>query len=180
VTFKALLVRRVVISLFLIGGLLAVLLFLFHIPISLPWQRNNPSTRYDHVVRTATPAPQRILHKTITLQKSVAYTFEVPAHSVSPRLHGTFKSYRNGDAGVRTSDDASIIDFFLMDEQQYHDFMRGPSEATTRAVQAAYEREVDWALPATYDSPQKFYLVFSNSVGTPKNKMVDTDFTLSF
>jgi hypothetical protein len=135
---------------------------------------------FDHVVRTPTPAPQRVLHKTVTVRKYVTSDFEVPPHCLNPRLRGTFKSYRYEDKGSRTSDDAANIDLLLLDEQQYSDFMRGPSEATTRMVNAAYEREIDWALPATFETSRKFYLVFNNSTGKPKTKVVDTDFTLSF
>jgi hypothetical protein len=143
-------------------------------------KQTEEKTVFDHVVRTPTIAPQKILHKTLTVQKQAAYTFEVPAHCIAPRLRGNFKSYRYEDKGSRISDEGAAIDLLLLDEQQYNEFMRGPSEATTRVVHAAYEQEVDWALPSTFDTTRKFYMVFQNSDEKSKTKIVDTDFTLSF
>jgi hypothetical protein len=135
---------------------------------------------YDHVVKTPALPPQRILHKMLTVQTYATADFEVPAHCLSPRLHGNFKSYRYGDQGNRASDEAASIDLLLLDEQQYNDFMHGPGEATTRSVQAAFEQEIDWALGSTFDEPAKYHLVFNNSSRKPKIKFVDADFTLSF
>jgi hypothetical protein len=139
-----------------------------------------PTSPSERLVKSATPPPLSVVHKTFTLPKYESYNFEVPPHCLRPRLHGNFKAYRYGEKGNRASDEASSIDLFLFDEQQYNDFVNGPSDTTTRSVQAAYEQDVDWALRSTFEQPAKYYLVFNNSSGKSKTKVVDADFTLSF
>ena len=159
---------------------LLILMGLIFLAVCCSKKQTEEKPVLDHVVRTPTLAPQNILHKTLTVQKQATYTFEVPAHCISPRLRGHFKSYRYEDRGSRISDQGATIDLLLLDEQQYNEFKRGPSEATTRMVHAAYEQEVDWALPSTFEASQKFYMVFNNFDEKSKAKTVDTDFTLSF
>jgi len=140
----------------------------------------NESMSGDHVVRTPIPPPRSILHKTFTVDTYIAFPFEVPAHIHTPNLKGNFTSFRYQSSGGRISDDAAIIDLLLLDETQYEAFKNGPSEDLTRAAQNTHEQAIDWALGATTDLPRKYYLVFSNSTGKPKTKLVDADFTLNF
>jgi hypothetical protein len=134
----------------------------------------------NRVVKTPTLPPQRIVHKLLTIKKYETIKFEVPPHCRNPRLHGNYESFRYRDDGGRSSDEIADIDLLLLDEQQYDDFTRGPSDSVTRSVQEAFRQEVDWALPSTSVEARIYYLVFSNSTGTPKTKLVDADFTLSF
>jgi len=132
------------------------------------------------MVKSATPPAQHLLHKTFSVQKYESFEMQVPPHCLRPRLHGDFRSFRYGEQGNRASDDAASIDVLVFDEQQFKDFVQGPGGDSTRSVQAAYERQIDWALPSSFDNPQKYYLVFNNATGKPKTKMVEADLTLSF
>ncbi len=134
----------------------------------------------DPMVKSANPPEQHFLHKTFSLQKYESFELQVPPHCLRPRLHGNFKSFRYGEQGNRTSDDAASIDVLLLDEPQFNAFVQGPSNETIRSVPAAYERQIDWALPSSFDNSQKYYLVFVNSTGKPKTKVVEADMTLGF
>jgi len=134
----------------------------------------------DRIVKVAAPAPKRVVHKTFALQKYVAFQFEVPPDCVSPRLRGSFKSSTQRIEGHRVSDDAANIDLLLLDEQQFHDFVHGPGGNVIRSAESSYEQTIDWALNSTLQQPRKYYLVFNNSLGQPRTKFVEADFTLSF
>jgi hypothetical protein len=143
-------------------------------------EANDTLAPMDHVVRTPTPAPRSVLRKTFTVDTYVAFPVDVPIHSHSPSLKGNFASYRYQSTGGRISDDAASIDLLLLDDKQYETFTHGPSEDITRSAQSSHEQAIDWALGATTDLPRKYYLVFNNSTGKPKTKLVDADFTLTF
>ena len=132
------------------------------------------------MTQSVTPPEQHFLHKTFSVEKYQSFELEVPAHCLRPRLHGDFRSFRYGEQGNRASDDAAVVDVLLLDEQQFKDFSQGPLGDSTRSVQNSYERQIDWALPSSFDSPRKYFLVFNNSTGKPKTKMVEADLTLSF
>jgi hypothetical protein len=132
------------------------------------------------MARSVTPPPEHFLHKTFSVQKYESFEIQVPAHCLRPRVHGDFRAFRYGEQGNRASDDAASIDVLLLDEQQFKDFSQGPGGDSTRSVQNSYERQIDWALPSSFDNPQKYYLVFNNSTGKPKTKLVEADLTLSF
>ena len=134
----------------------------------------------EHMVQSVVPPEQHFLHKTFSVQKYESFELQIPAHCLRPRLHGDFKSFRYDDQGTRASDEAAGIDVLLLDEQQFNDFTHGPGDATTRSAQGAYEQQIDWALPSSFENPLKYYLVFNNSTGKPKTKIVEADLTLSF
>lgn len=139
-----------------------------------------PEQTVEPMARTVTPPAQHFLHKTFSVQKYESFELQIPAHCLRPRVHGDFRSFRYGEQGNRASDDAASVDVLLLDEQQFKDFSAGPGGDSTRSVQNSYERQIDWALPSSFDNPQKYYLVFSNSTGKPKTKLVEADLTLSF
>ena len=141
-----------------------------------------PETSSGHMVQSVVPPEQHFLHKTFSLQKYESFELQVPPHCLRPRLHGDFRSYRYGDQGNRASDEAANIDVLLLDEQQFNDFSHGsgPGDAPTRSTQNAYEQQIDWALPAGFENPRKYYLIFNNATGKPKTKIVEADMTLSF
>jgi len=139
-----------------------------------------PEPAGEHLVQTVVPPPQSVVQKTFTVQKYESFELQVPAHCLRPRLHGDFRSFRYGEQGNRASDEAASVDVLLLDEQQFNDFVHGTGDATTRTVQAAHEQQIDWALRSTFFQTQKYYLVFNNSTGKPKIKIVEADMTLSF
>lgn len=132
------------------------------------------------MVQSVVPPEQEIVRKTFSVQKYESFDVMVPAHCLHPRLHGSLKSFRYGEQGNRTSDDAANVDVLLLDEQQFKDFADGPLDQTTRSAQNTHEQQIDWALPSSFDAPRKFHLVFNNANGKPKTKMVDANLTLSF
>jgi hypothetical protein len=144
-------------------------------------QRPKPQEEtVEPMARSATPPAQHILHKTFSVEKYESFVVQVPPHCLRPRLHGDFRSFRYGEQGNRASDDAASVDVLLLDEQQFKNFTQGPGGDSMRSVLASYERQMDWALPSSFDNPQKYYLVFNNSTGKPKTKIVEADLTLSF
>ncbi|HEY6185870.1 MAG TPA: hypothetical protein VIW67_26750 [Terriglobales bacterium] len=132
------------------------------------------------MVQSVVPPEQHIVHKTFSVQKYESFEIAIPAHCLHPRLHGNFKSFRYGEQGNRSSDEAANVDVLLLDEQQFKVFSSGPLEEGTRSAQNTHDQEIDWALPASYNDDRKFYLVFNNATGKPKTKMIDADLTLSF
>ena len=159
--------------------LLAVVALLAAIACNKTSPSQPTSSTGSGVAQNVPPPEQHFLHKTFSVKAYESFEIQVPAHCLSPRLHGDFRSFRYGDQGNRASDDAANIDVLLLDEKQLSDFTHGPGDST-RSVENSHERAVDWTLSASYDSPQKYYLVFSNSTGKPKTKLVEADFTLSF
>ena len=158
---------------------LAAILLLF---VACNKSKLQPETASEHMVQSAVPPEQHFLHKTFSIQKYESFELQVPSHCLRPRLHGDFRSYRYGDQGNRASDEAADIDVLLLDEQQFNDFSHGsgPGEAPTRSTQNAYEQQIDWALPSSFENPRKYYLIFNNATGKPKTKIVEADMTLSF
>lgn len=132
------------------------------------------------LVRSVTPPEQQIVQKTFSLTKYQSFDVQIPPHCMRPRLHGNFKSFRYGEKGNRASDEAASVDLLLLDEQQFNAFVNGPGDETTRAIQNTYEQRIDWALPSSFETPRKYYLVFNNATGKPKTKIVEADLTLSF
>jgi hypothetical protein len=134
----------------------------------------------DRVMTTAAPAPKRLLHRTFTLRKYLAFEFEVPAHCIHSQVRGSFTSYTQGTQGHRVSNEAANIDLLLLDEQELNDFDHGLGGTVTRSVDSSYVQTIDWALNSTLDQPKRYYLVFNNSSGKPPTKSVEAEFTLSF
>lgn len=144
-----------------------------------PQHKSEPSNT-ERLVKSNVPPPENILNKTFSVQKFESFDVQVPPHCLRPRLHGSFKSFRYGEQGNRASDEAASVDVLLLDEQQFNNFVHGPGDATLRSAQNSYEQQIDWALPSSFENPQKYHLVFNNSTGKPKTKIVEADLTLSF
>jgi hypothetical protein len=142
-----------------------------------PKESSNPLDRID----SSHQKPINFLHKTFTVRKSAQFPIEVPAHTVIPRVHGTFKSFvpRSGDDPL--SDDSTDVGFLLMNAEQFADFSHGHGGGTALYnVEATHDHEVEFVLPPSKDDPEKYYVVFVNSPGGAPVKSVQADFTLSF
>lgn len=136
-----------------------------------PGQPNEPKRAWsgplqpmDHASSTA-PVADKYLCATFPLKKSAQFTFIIPPHTVSPRLHGTFQS--STKHGV--SDDARDpqIELMLLSAPQYDDFIHGRPGDSTFELEAA-SQTVDFLLPAAHDKPQEYHLVFRDSAERPK------------
>ncbi len=142
-----------------------------------PKETSNPLDRIDSSRRK----PINFLHKTFTVKKSAQFAIEVPAHTVIPRVHGTFKSFvpRPGDDPV--SDDSTDVEFLLMNAEQFAEYSHNHVGGTALyTVEATHDHEVQFILPPSQDDPAKYYVVFVNSPGGAPVKSVEADFTLSF
>lgn len=134
----------------------------------------------DHV-DSSHAKPINFLHKTFTVRKYAQFLFEVPPHTVIPRLHGTFKSFvaRKGDDNL--SDDTTDVSFLLMNADQFADYSHGQGGGTALyTVEASHDHEVEFVLPPSRDDAEKYYVLFVNSPGGAAVKSVAADFSLSF
>jgi hypothetical protein len=131
----------------------------------------------------AAPLPaggtQTVLRKTFPLSAAANFPFEVPAHLAMPHLHGNYKSFTN-QLGVQSNDDTANVDFLILSEDQYADFVHGHAGEAIFSADASHDQEVSLSLPFTQDQPGKYYLVFRNPAGVQTKKIVQADFTLDF
>ncbi|MGB0011511.1 MAG: hypothetical protein WBQ03_07885 [Candidatus Sulfotelmatobacter sp.] len=128
----------------------------------------------------ATPSgSQTILHKTFSITATASFPFEIPAHAAMPHLHGNYK-YFVKQISADANDDSANVDFLILKEDQYADFMHGHTGEALFSADASHDQDVDFSLPASQDQPQKYYLIFRNSPGGPARKIVQADFTVDF
>lgn len=134
-----------------------------------------PST--DRVGPSPLGTSQNILHKTFSVRTSATFPFEIPPHASTPHLHGQYKSFlkESGQSGGRAN-----VDFLILNEDQYADFIHRQSGETVFATEASHDQEVEVGLPASQERPLKFFLVFRNSSGEKTTKLVQADFTVDF
>jgi hypothetical protein len=122
---------------------------------------------------------QTILHKAFSVTTSASFPFEIPAHAAMPHLHGNYKSFVK-QISADASDESANVDFLILKEDQYADFMHGHAGEALFSADASHDQDVDFSLPASQDQPQKYYLVFRNSPGGPAKKIVQADFRVDF
>jgi len=134
----------------------------------------------DHVVQVPPKDPINFLHKTFPVKDYVKFEFVIPPHSPQPRLRGSFRSFVARSSGATISDDSANVDLLVLNEEEFGAFVQGSSGSATYSIDHVHGQTVDLTLSSTIDQPQKFYLVFSNPPGGPRNKFVDADFTVSF
>jgi hypothetical protein len=134
----------------------------------------------DHV-DSSHAKPVNFLHKTFTVRKYAQFLFEVPPHTVIPRVHGTFKSFVPRKGNDNLSDDTTDVSFLLMNAEQFTDYSHGQGGGTALyTVEATHDHEVEFVLPPSRDDSEKYYVVFVNSPGGAAVKSVEADFSLSF
>ena len=139
-----------------------------------PEQAASPSSQAPSLAGTS----QNILEKTFGLKGSAEFPFEIPAHAVMPHLHGIFQSFVGQVHG--TSDDSANIDFIILNEEQHGDFASNrPSEALF-TVEGSHNQAVNFDLPASFNQPVKYYLIFRNAEGSKSSKMVEANFRVDF
>jgi hypothetical protein len=138
------------------------------------------SNSLDHVDSTR-KKPINFLHKTFTVKKYAQFAVEVPAHTVIPRVHGTFQSFLPQPGDDNLSDETTNVEFLLMNAEQFADYSRGQGGGTALyTVDATHDHEVEFVLPPTQDEAVKYYVVFANPPGGAAVKSVKADFNLSF
>jgi hypothetical protein len=133
------------------------------------------ATPSDHVGGPPVGTSQAILSKTFGVVNIVTLPFEVPAHVSNPQLRGTYHSFvKPGGTQARETAD---VEFLLLNEKQYTDFLNGRSGEAIFSADAA--QEVIASLPPTLNEPTEYHLVFRNNSPTGK-KLVEADFRVDF
>lgn len=133
----------------------------------------------DHVGGSPVGTSNAILHQTFKVAGIVNLPFEVPAHAANPQLRGTYQSFVK-HAGTQSSDTAADVEFLLLNEQQYADFLNGRSGEAVFSAEDAHNQEVNTGLPPTLDQPAKYYLIFRNNSHDAGKKVVQADFRIDF
>jgi hypothetical protein len=120
-----------------------------------------------------------IVHKTFTVLSAANFPFQVPPHAASPQLHGAYHSFIPASA-VQSDDDISDVDFFLMNDRQYANYLHGHLADVVYSVESSHDQDVSFSLPATFDRPAQYYLVFRNSSSGRDRRAVKADFRVDF
>jgi len=135
------------------------------------------SIAFDHVGNSPVGTSDAFLHKTFPVANVVDVPFEIPPHAANPQLRGTYHSFVTDTHDVGSAAD---VEFLLLNEKQYSDFLSGrPGEAVFSGADAP-DQEVNTAMPPTFDKPAKYYLIFRNNSHTSGNKVVQADFRVNF
>lgn len=136
-------------------------------------------TASDHVGGSVVGSTIPILHKTFRVRSTVQMAFEVPAHAASPRLRGTFQSSLKpgGGGGI---DPEAAVEFLVLNEPQYSDFLNRRSGESTFAADDAPAGEVNASLPPTMNQPARYHLLFRNNSHGAEKKFVQADFRMEF
>jgi hypothetical protein len=131
----------------------------------------------DHADTTPHPPANHLVHKQFVVNPYCEFPFIVPAHIVNPTLRGNFRAFANDSANA--ADSPPRVDLMLMNEQQFHDFVRGRQCNIGYQAKLSSSQSVNLAIPATHDRAQAYHLVFRNPSGTGLTS-VNADFTVSF
>jgi hypothetical protein len=119
-----------------------------------------------------------ILHKTFSVATAAGFSFLIPAHAATPKLHGHYRGFTHQE-GIQGGDESGDVAFVLMNEEQHADFASGHPADVLLSLEAAHDQEVNFGLPASRNQPARFYLVFRNLPGESK-KTVQADFSVDF
>ncbi len=120
-----------------------------------------------------------VLHQVFTVRTPVSFPFEIPAQAAMPRLHGNYKAY-TGKSGIQSGEDAANVDFLVLTEEQYSDFVSGGQPSALFTADASHEQTVDVGLPPSLSQPKKYYLLFRNPGGGNTKTVVQADLSVDF
>jgi hypothetical protein len=139
-----------------------------------PWKAH-PN---DHIAPSPVGTGAAVVRKTFVVSTTAQFLFEVPPHAASPQLHGSYHSYAK-NFGIQSGDDGDI-DLLLMNDGQYTDFLSGRPVDLVYSVDSSHDQDVSLGLPATQDTPVRYYLVFRINASSPGKKVVQADFRVDF
>jgi len=136
----------------------------------------------DHVGGSVVGTGNSILHSTFAVKNTVDLPFEVPPHAATPHLRGTYSSFVKpaGGKGATESSEAANVEFLVLTESQYAEFLSGRDSEAIFSAEDAHDQEVNTGLPPTMNQPAKYYLVFRNSSRQTGPKLVQADFRIDF
>ncbi len=132
----------------------------------------------DRVGSSPQGTSQALLHKSFAVRGSVAFPFKIPAHAAMPHLRGNYKSFV-AKLGIQSNEDSANVDFFIVTEEQYADFMAGTGESIF-STEASHDQSVDFNLPPSLNQAKKYYLIFRNAPGSDAKTIVQADLTVDF
>ena len=135
---------------------------------------SGPLQPMDHA-SAAAPLADKYLRANFPLNKSAQFTFVIPPHTVSPRLHGTFQSSirHSGSDNARDAE----IELMLLNAQQFDDFIHGRPGDSTFELESS-SQTVDFLLPAAHERPQEYHLVFRDPAARAR-LFVKADFSVN-
>jgi hypothetical protein len=145
---------------------------------TLPAVSYTPSA-IEHVGDSPVGTSRDLLHKTFAIASAVDLPFEIPAHASNPQLRGIYRSYVK-QGGAQSGEDAADVEFLLLNQQQYTEFLNGRPGEAIFAAEDAHDQEVNTNLPPTLDQPVRYYLVFRNNSHDAGKKVVQADFRIDF
>jgi hypothetical protein len=130
----------------------------------------------EHAGNSPVGTSSELLRKTFAVARIVDVPFELPAHASSPRLHGTYKSFlqTTGAQPATFSDTAADVEFLLLNEKQYVDFLSGRPADALFSADAAHDQEVNVTMPPTLAQPVKYFLVFRNASPSAESNSAET------
>ncbi len=131
----------------------------------------------DRVGDSPVGTSKAILHKTFAVAKAANLPFEIPPHAASAKLRGTYRSFL--PAGAKSEDEADV-EFLLLNQQQYSDFLNQRPADALFSAEGSHDQEVNFTLPPTLDKPVKYYLVFRNGATAAGKVAVQADFRVDF
>jgi hypothetical protein len=134
----------------------------------------------DHPVYLKSAEPRTLLQKVFPVNKYTQFAFVIPPHQGHARVHGDFQSFTKRDAPDSTSDKSANVDLMLLNDQEFNEFRHGQMQSATQELDTAHNQIVDWSVPPSYDDPQQYHLVFSNSDAGAGTKYVKASFTVTF
>jgi len=144
---------------------------------------SHKATAFDHVGGSVVGTSSAIVHQTFSVASIVNLPFEVPAHAASPQLRGSYRSFvkpAGGKPGETESSDAANVEFLVLNEAQYAEFLNGHDSEAIFSADDAHDQEVNAGLPLTINQPAKYFLVFRNNSPKAGKKLVQADFRLDF
>lgn len=137
------------------------------------------ASELDHIEDSPVGSSSVILHKTFAVARAVHISFQIPPHAVTPRFHGTFRSFAQQD-GAPTRDESANVDMLLMNEQQYADFSSGRRPEVLLIADTSHFQDINFDLSPSFDHPVRYHLIFRNSPDGPQKKVVQADFSVDF
>lgn len=142
--------------------------------LSVPIKPNPADRVGNSVVGSTMP----VLRSTFRVRAAVQVPFQVPPHAATPRLKGAYQSFLK--AGETGSESNAEIEFLVLNEQQYVDFLAKRAGEAVFAAEDAQHQVVNAHFPPTLDQPQKYHLIFRNNSKGHEKKFVQADFHMEF
>lgn len=137
-------------------------------------------TAEDHIEDSPVGSSSQIVKKTFPLARAVQFSFEIPPHAATPKVHGTFRSFVQQGLGPSADDSASNINVLLMNEQQYAEFSSGREPDVLFITDASHYQDIDFELSPSQNQPVKYHLIFRSAPSTAPRKIVQADVAVDF